>query len=308
VLASRGQYLPLDPPFADRATVGGIVATNDSGPIRHRYGTPRDLLIGATLVAADGVVVRSGGRVVKNVAGYDLARLAAGSHGTLCAIATVTFKLSPLPSTWATAVVTGTPEQLAAVAQSLVDRQLEPVALEIVSRPDADGPWSLVARFGSDRSTVESHLGETMTIARTAGAACESAWDAGASRAWHAAIDRVWAHRVVVRVSWLPANVEGALSSVTRDLEDCHWALTGRMGIGAAHIGLDGDVTVVAAAVERLRGASALGHVTIVQGPAALRSRVDPWPALPSGAAAVASALKHAWDPQSILGAGRGPL
>ena len=81
-LARHGQWLPIDSAFA-AATIGGIVATNDSGPVRHRYGTPRDLLIGVTLALTDGRIVKAGGHVVKNVAGYDLGKLVSGSFGTL---------------------------------------------------------------------------------------------------------------------------------------------------------------------------------------------------------------------------------
>src|SRR5499427_9566622 len=97
-LARHGQWLPLDPPRADRATIGGILATNDSGPLRHRYGTPRDLVIGVQLATTDGVLSKAGGRVVKNVAGYDLSKLVAGSFGSLAAIVSATFKLAPIPA------------------------------------------------------------------------------------------------------------------------------------------------------------------------------------------------------------------
>jgi len=97
-LSLHGQWLPLDPPFASEATIGGILATNDSGPLRHRYGTPRDLVIGTAVATADGVLAKSGGQVVKNVAGYDLSKLLAGSFGSLAAIVNATFKLSPLPA------------------------------------------------------------------------------------------------------------------------------------------------------------------------------------------------------------------
>ena len=97
-LAVHGQMLPLDPPFADRATIGGLLATNDSGPLRHRYGTPRDLVIGIQLATTDGVLSKAGGQVVKNVAGYDLSKLVTGSFGSLAAIVSATFKLAPIPS------------------------------------------------------------------------------------------------------------------------------------------------------------------------------------------------------------------
>jgi glycolate oxidase FAD binding subunit len=96
-LAKHGQFVALDPLWPERATVGGILATNDSGSLRHRYGSLRDLVIGMTLVLADGTIARSGGKVVKNVAGYDLCKLVTGSLGTLAVITEATFRLHPLP-------------------------------------------------------------------------------------------------------------------------------------------------------------------------------------------------------------------
>ena len=104
-LADRGQWIPLDPPWADRATIGGLIATNDSGPRRHRYGAPRDLIIGIDFVRADGVAAKAGGIVVKNVAGYDIARLLTGSFGSLAVIVGATFKLFPLPPASRTVVI-----------------------------------------------------------------------------------------------------------------------------------------------------------------------------------------------------------
>jgi glycolate oxidase FAD binding subunit len=96
-LKKHGQFVALDPLWPDRATVGGILATNDSGSLRHRYGSLRDLVIGMTIVLADGTIARSGGKVVKNVAGYDLCKLLTGSLGTLAIITEATFRLHPLP-------------------------------------------------------------------------------------------------------------------------------------------------------------------------------------------------------------------
>lgn len=96
-LAAHGQFVALDPMFRDQATVGGILATNDSGSLRHRYGSLRDLVIGMTLVLADGTIAKSGGKVVKNVAGYDLCKLMTGSYGTLAIITEATFRLHPAP-------------------------------------------------------------------------------------------------------------------------------------------------------------------------------------------------------------------
>ena len=104
-LAQHRQWIPLDPPSADRATIGGLVATNDSGPRRHRYGAPRDLIIGVEFARADGRLAKGGGIVVKNVAGYDLPRLLTGSFGSLGVIVTATFKLYPLTAASRTLIV-----------------------------------------------------------------------------------------------------------------------------------------------------------------------------------------------------------
>src|SRR5580704_9970647 len=97
VLAEHRQMIPLDPPFSERATIGGIVAANTSGPRRRLYGSPRDMVIGMTFATLEGKLVRTGGMVVKNVAGLDMAKLMIGSFGTLAAIAVVNFKLLPAP-------------------------------------------------------------------------------------------------------------------------------------------------------------------------------------------------------------------
>ena len=104
-LGQHRQWIPLDPPSAQRATIGGIVATNDSGPRRHRYGAPRDLIIGVEFARADGRLAKGGGIVVKNVAGYDLPRLMTGSFGSLGVIVAATFKLYPLTAVSRTLVV-----------------------------------------------------------------------------------------------------------------------------------------------------------------------------------------------------------
>ncbi len=127
-LARHGQRLSLDPP--GDPTVGALLAGNASGPLRHRFGTPRDLVLGVTLVLADGTITSSGGKVVKNVAGYDLARLVCGSHGRLALIGRASFRLHPVPRTTRTLVV-ATDEPAAAVS-ALHRSQLEPSAVDVL--------------------------------------------------------------------------------------------------------------------------------------------------------------------------------
>src|SRR4029077_11898303 len=132
ILASAGQWLPLDPSHVNCATIGGIVATNDSGPRRHKHGSPRDLIIGVEMALSDGRVAKAGGRVVKNVAGYDLSRLVCGSFGTLAVITSATFKLTPLPASSRTVVAncSGVAEA-ARLALTIASQPVTPSALEI---------------------------------------------------------------------------------------------------------------------------------------------------------------------------------
>lgn len=131
-LAERGQRLAVDPLWPDRATVGGVLSTNDTGVLRYRYGGLRDLVIGATLALADGTLAASGGKVVKNVAGYDLPKLVTGAYGTLGVITQATFRLHPSPKN--TKNVTANFNSLTEAQRVLLrvlDTQIVPAALQI---------------------------------------------------------------------------------------------------------------------------------------------------------------------------------
>src|SRR5262249_40201100 len=140
-LGKRGQWLSLDPPDPDRATLGGILASDASGPRRHLYGTCRHLLIGLTLVMADGSIVRGGGKVVKNVAGYDLPKLFIGSFGTLGILVEATVRLRPRPDE--DRLVVAPFERLkegGAAARAIMVSDLIPSAGGLVGANPARGP------------------------------------------------------------------------------------------------------------------------------------------------------------------------
>jgi glycolate oxidase FAD binding subunit len=150
---AAGQMLAIDPPLGegDAATIGGVMATNDSGPLRHRFGGMRDLVVGATVILSDGTIAKSGGKVIKNVAGYDLAKLFTGSFGTLGLIASISLRLHPAPAR--TATLTGAsddPEALAAAARRLAALPLEADSLDAGWERDAG--W-LSLRFGGTTAT-----------------------------------------------------------------------------------------------------------------------------------------------------------
>jgi glycolate oxidase FAD binding subunit len=150
-LAGSGQRLALDPP--GDPTLGAVVAANVSGPLRHRYGAPRDLLLGATVVLPDGTVASSGGKVVKNVAGYDLAKLFCGSRGTLGVVARVSFRLHPLPEARGTLVVPAeTPAEAQRLAGAVLRSTLVPAAVDLL------WPGRLALLFEGSARAVEEQV------------------------------------------------------------------------------------------------------------------------------------------------------
>ncbi len=211
-LSRHKQWLPLDPSFAGAATIGGILAANDSGPLRHRYGTPRDLVIGTQVATADGLLAKSGGQVVKNVAGYDLSKLLAGSFGSLAAIVSATFKLSPLPAASRTLVAAARDaEELNHLVCEVMASQLEPIAFEIHVPT-----FALLLRFASAPAAVEAQVHAAQMLLGAA-----KLVDGDAERAlWTEHNERIWSGAgAVIRASWLPADVAAGVDPHRRRSE-----------------------------------------------------------------------------------------
>jgi glycolate oxidase subunit GlcD len=170
-LAQKGQWLPLDPPADGRATIGGVVATGLGGAQQFGYGAPRRHVIGMKVVRADGSLIKVGGRVVKNVAGYDLCKLFTGSYGSLGVIVEVNFKLRPLPFATSTIMVSGSLEDLLVIGRRILDAQLFPVAVELLSPSLANvAGWSegrdhlLLVRFAGSQDGVTEQTCETARL------------------------------------------------------------------------------------------------------------------------------------------------
>jgi glycolate oxidase subunit GlcD len=169
-LAENGQWLPLDPPNDGRATLGGVIATGLGGAQQFGYGRPRGSVIGMTVVLADGSVIKAGGRVVKNVAGYDLCKLFTGSYGTLGIITELIFKLRPRPAREATVIATGTVAELLSAGRALIDARLFPVAVELVSSALASrlnlnaerGSAAVLVRFAGNAKGVAYQIEQAL--------------------------------------------------------------------------------------------------------------------------------------------------
>lgn len=172
-LQSEQQQSGLDPCFGDRATLGGIVATADTGSLRQRYGGVRDMLIGLSFVRADGQVAKAGGQVVKNVAGYDLMKLMTGAYGTLGILTQLTFRVYPMPVAAQTLLLTGEPEAIAKLVRQIGSSTLTPTQFDVLSprlmqHLSAGQGMGLLLRFQSIAVSVEQQVNQVLAIAQNA--------------------------------------------------------------------------------------------------------------------------------------------
>lgn len=304
-LAVHRQRLPWDPPWPERSTIGGIVATNDSGPRRHGHGAPRDSIIGATMARIDGRVAKAGGIVVKNVAGYDLARLVTGSFGCLGVILTATFKLAPAPPASRTVEVeVDSLETAAPIAADLAASSLTPTAIEV-----AWAPARLRVRFESVEASVAQQAETACALVGSRGSAVvlggeeeQAAW------ARHAAH---WSPGgTLVKLSTVPAELCPTLVWLRdRAAKDgIEMAAAGRAGLGVVDVRLDGPLEAQAGLIAALRERLPIGRGSAVirRGAAELRQRIDAWGPIGDGMP-VMMAIKRRFDPAGLLNPGRGP-
>jgi glycolate oxidase FAD binding subunit len=284
-LAPHGQHVSFDAArVADGATVGGLVATADAGPSALVFGSLRDLVIGVTLVLADGSVARSGGHVIKNVAGYDLAKLAHGSYGAFAVLAEVVLRLHPVPKGSTTIAVPCALDAAAELAARVLGGPYEPAALEWM---DDDGGILLV-RLDGTRDALPARAERMRELLGPDATEAEDTdlWDR------HATLVRGPADRVVLRIGTRPSRLPAVLAGLPAR------AVTAGLGTGVATVALPPEA--VAAAHEAVHGAGGTSVLRARPSGAALPA----WGSPPS-ALEVLKALKAELDPEGRFGPGR---
>ena len=290
--AEKGQRLCLDPPDGGGlATVGGVVATGDSGPLRHRFGAARDMILGVRVALPDGTVARAGSKVIKNVAGYDLAKLMCGALGTLGVVTEVTMRLHPLPEVSVTAVGRGSDRGvLAGAARGLARRPLELEGLDLRWDGPENGGAVLARAVGR---TAQGTARAAAAVMREAGLQSELLEDEEAIWAEQRARQRATNGGAVVRVSALPATLEHVLDAAP--------SAVARAGLGLAWVRIDDDPV----ALTELRARLAPAACVLLDAPAEMRAAVDPWGVREGAELSLLRRVKERFDPAAVCNPGR---
>jgi glycolate oxidase FAD binding subunit len=289
------QMIALDPWLGEdsTATIGGVIATGDSGPLRNLYGAPRDLILGITVVLGDGTVAKAGGKVIKNVAGYDLAKLFTGSYGTLGLIVEVVMRLHPLAANRVTAVgVSDDPDALSRGASAVAH---SPFGAESLDVAWVEGRGEVLARFGG--AAPEAAAGQAVGLLEQAGlngrttADDDGLWER--QRARQRSSDGA-----VLRVSGLASG----LPAVLRAAQEAGGSVVGRAGMGLSWISLPAqDTGALVAAIEDLRRRLRPFACVVLDAPPEVREKVDVWG---EDAVALMRRVKARFDPHNVCNPG----
>lgn len=286
-VASAGQQLALDPPEPG-ATLGGVVGAAASGPRRLRYGTARDLLIGVTVVLADGTIAKAGGKVVKNVAGYDLGKLFTGAHGSLGVVVSTTWRLHPLPAaTGAVVVPVRDAAEAGRLALRLVHSTLTPSATELRR---AGGRLELVALFESIPESVEAQTAAALQLLGAGERAPLPDWFGARPGG---------PDDLVLRLAYEPAALPAVLAALPGPAE-----VTASTGTGVAYAAVPAAEGAAGLPVLRAALAPYDGSAVVLHAPAAVRDGLDHWGPVPDSFGLM-QRVKDRFDPARLLSPGR---
>lgn len=317
MLAKTDQFLALDPAYRHQATIGGIVATADAGSLRQRYGGVRDMCLGVAFARADGELVKAGGRVVKNVAGYDLMKLLTGSFGTLGILSEVTLRLYPLPPASRSVLLAGSDALIAKATATLLKSTLTPTAIDLLSgrllsnfdaRFEVAGSVGLIAQFQSLPESVEQQATQLLKLAETLGLQAtllseteEPVWGQIQDLIWQGASES----QVICKLGVLPAEAVAILTQLEAAVQGqvgCTGLIHAGSGLGIVR--LQGDPKDLSQAVLAVRSlceqASPGGFLSILEAPVTLKQQLDVW-GYRGNALGLMQTLKQQFDPHQLL-------
>jgi glycolate oxidase FAD binding subunit len=312
-LARYNQFLPFDPPAPARATAGGIVATNLNGPRRSYYGSVRDLVIGMKIVLASGEQIKAGGKVVKNVAGYDMCKLFVGSLGTLGIITEVTLRMAPIPETAATLIASGNLPEVQQFANELSRSKLLPSAVLLLNAQTSKatdltrGDWQVAVWCEGFEETVGRHLRDAPAMAQRLGLATVILQENDHRRFWDKTRDfPLQDDRLVYRLT-LPRSLTAEFIQTfhNRSLADFRPEIVSDVAMGIVWISLEVNDLATQRFAKLIDEAQAhRGHAIILAAPTNLKRGIDVWgPAPPT--LSLMREIKRQFDPEGLLNPGR---
>jgi glycolate oxidase FAD binding subunit len=300
-LAQHNQRVALDPLFPDRATVGGILSTNDSGLLRMRYGGLRDLVIGMTIVLADGTIARTGGKVVKNVAGYDLPKLLTGSFGTLGIITEATFRLHPLQAHISSFTIRSADiVALADLMHALVTSAMSLEAMQLRNEPDA---FAFDVQFAAVPEALADHEQRLHTLAGSLPVSPLTS-DIFATREELFAIPNA----TILKLTTLPTKLSALIAGFAQLASAGITAQAIADPVGVVTVALVAPPTGLANILEDLRARlHSIGGTAVVLQRGELPADIDPWndPQHPPAAIDVMRSIKQEFDPLRLLNPGK---
>ncbi|MDX2212525.1 MAG: FAD-binding oxidoreductase [Oculatellaceae cyanobacterium bins.114] len=305
-LAQARQFLAIDPLYPQQATLGGIVATADTGALRHRYGGIRDMLIGISMVRADGQLAKAGGRVVKNVAGYDLMKLFTGSYGTLGIISQVTFRVYPLPEASRTVVLIGGATAIAQVTHTLLASALTPSAVELISphlsqTVGLSSDIGLVVRFQSIAVSVEKQAEQLLQVGEALGLEAVALDDAHQSTLWQALRKPMESDAqestILVKLGVVSNQVVNLLDKMSHFIPEGACSIHASSGLGLLRCGQEALPKLMT--LRQLCEAHQ-GFLTVLKAPTEFKQRFDLW-GYNGNALSLMQKLKDQFDPNQLL-------
>lgn len=297
-LAPHNQFLAFDPAYPNQATIGGIIATADTGSWRHRYGGVRDRLIGLSFVRSDGEIAKAGGRVVKNVAGYDLMKLFIGSYGSLGIISQATLRLYPIPQSSATVVLSGNPEAIAQATQTLLSSSLTPTALDL--RPQND-QILLIARFQSIPLSVQEQAQRVLEVGQALGLSAQIYEQQDEKQRWETWQYQIWEpnpQKVICKLGIRPTEAVNLLLKIEQLAQvESHCVMHARTGLGILRCNKIRSTQLLEL---RSHLTSHGGFITVLEAPRSLKQSLDIW-GYTGNAQQIMQNLKHQFDPDGLL-------
>ena len=296
------KFLALDPAFPNSATIGGMVATADTGSLRQRYGGVRDQLLGITFIRADGQIAKAGGRVVKNVAGYDLMKLFTGAYGTLGIISQVTFRVYPIPETSQTVILTGKPEAISQAVRTLQSSELTPTQVDLLSSKlvtnlDLGTGIGLITRFQSINESVQEQSKRLLAIGEKLGLQGVIYLGNQEADLWQRLPEQIHSHvtesTITCKVGVLPTAAVEIINQI--DIGLIHIS----SGLGLVRLENKDQILPL-----RNLCAANSGFLSILSAPVELKERFDVW-GYNGNALAVMRGIKTQFDGNFILSPGR---